>query len=371
MLNLLFSLLWIPTLLIPLVLAFLAFRLRQRTHEVEFLSLHLCALLRRNLPLADGVSTLAEEAALGLRRRLRRIARHLSEGRPLWKGLEAERGYFPASFLTVARAGEESGTLARLLGDFGRNIRAEAEFRTRLLGYLSYATLLLFYVGGAAGGVFTQVGPSISKVLSDLGVTGSLEVLEWAQAVIPVIWAGFALVGLALIHSELVQPRLARFALFRAPWDGLILLVPGLSDLTRCSSAARWARVLSALLTSGMPTAEAVETAGRAESHFFLRRRCLRAAAGVREGKTLGEAIRRARFPEPLPWTAAAAEGGGRMPLALEEAAGLLEARVFASLALAQRVLLPVFVLLLGAVVGLMCTSVFHALTTILHHSMW
>ncbi len=360
-----------PLFLVTIALAYAAFKLRQRMHHVEFFACHLAALLKRNLPVVDGLRLLAEDAAMGLRRRLLRVAQAVSEGRPLWTALERERGWFPAAFVAAARAGEETGSLARILPEVARALRAESDTRTHFLAYLAYATFLLSYIATASTGSAIYVLPSFARVLGDLGSDPHSSLLDWADGVLAAAWVFFSLLGIAMIHAELIQPRLARWALFRAPWDFLLHSVPGVGRLLAHSCCARYAGVLAALLESGVPTADALDVAARSEAQTVMRRRFHRAAKTLRTGVSLGESLRRARVTEPLPWCAAAAEGTGRVPAALAEAGRLLEARVHTELGIARRMALPAIVLILGGVVGILCVSTFHMLARITQATLW
>ncbi len=358
-----------PTLLVPLLLAACSFRLRQRMHHLDFLARHLSALLQRNLPLVGGLEALAGDASLGLARRFRRIAKALRTGKSFWMALDAERGWFPAPFTAVTRAGEETGALAGLIVPAAATIKAESEFRVHLFGYLAYATFLLWYLSLTANTVHVYVWPSLGMSLGTAGAfPPGLELGLWiAQA----LWAGLTAVGIVLVYVELVHPHLGRFLPFGFLGDLVMTWTPGLGRLVRRSSAARHARVLAVLLEAGLPTGEALDRAARAESHGGLRRRYTRVAESVRQGATLGESFRRGGLPEPLPWLAAAAEGGGLVPEALRSAATALEARLLSTLALVQRTMLPALVLTVGFAVGCIGAAMFQALTDLLREYMW
>jgi type IV pilus assembly protein PilC len=177
--------------------------------------------------------------------------------------------------------------------------------------------------------------------------------------------------GLALAYGALVHPPLSRFRPVRRATDFVLAAIPGVRRILRLSSAARYAGILATLLDARIPTARAVARAAQVEPNSRLAGPYTLAAGEVERGTALGEALRRARVPEPLPWLVAAAEGSGRVPAALREAGAALEARLLTSLALLRRASLPALVLLLGLTVGATASVVFQTLTASLREAMW
>lgn len=347
-------------------LVWLTLRHRQRNLEVEFLSHHLCALLRRNLSLAIGLEALAQEAALGLRRRLLRLSERLRAGTSLADSLARERSWIPAEIVTVTRAADHAGALARVLGPATAALRARADLVLHLYAGFAYAGVVLTYVLTADAwitrfAVTTDfASPPVPSVPS--GLEQGMAVAAWSL-----------LLGLAawVLWLEFVRERLRAWRWLRQPIDALAGCLPIVSGMARRTSAARYAGVLAALLKAGVAPTQAFTAAAEAEPNDWLRRRLERATDAVRTGIPAAEAMRRAGLPEPLPWLAGAADGTAGFPDALQRAAEDLTAGVLHRMALLRRVTTPALILLLGLLVGLTGNRLFSLLRFRMEEILW
>jgi general secretion pathway protein F len=117
--------------------------------------------------------------------------------------------------------------------------------------------------------------------------------------------------------------------------------------------AARLARALAMMLASRVPLLEALALCQPGLVNHQLRAGLGQAIAAVREGASLGSALRRAGgFPPLLVTMVASGDAAGRLDVMLDRAAAALEADSDTLAATALAVLEPAIILVMGAMVA-------------------
>jgi general secretion pathway protein F len=157
----------------------------------------------------------------------------------------------------------------------------------------------------------------------------------------------------------LVARAALRDARWRLAFDRSLLRF----GLLRKLDTERFARAAAALLSAGVGLPAALELAADAMRNRALQAAAMQAARGVREGETLGGALRRShRFGGLLPELAEVGEEAGRLPDMLAEAAEIeakeTEAQVRRLVAAAG----PAVTVGLGVVVGAIIVSMLAAM---------
>ncbi len=117
--------------------------------------------------------------------------------------------------------------------------------------------------------------------------------------------------------------------------------------------AARLARTLAALVSSGTPVLEGLSAARNTVRNSVMQEAIAEAATQVREGAALSAALRKTRaFPPLVVYMAAMGEKSGRLDDMLTKSADYLEAEFDALTGAALSLLEPLIIIIMGVVVG-------------------
>jgi general secretion pathway protein F len=301
------------------------------------------------------VARMGEAPAAALAREAQAAVRG---GASLSEALEARRDAFSPFVVALVRAGEAGGELAAALERTAAYLARARDLRESVRTALTYPAIVAVFAVLCLAFLIAVVIPQFDAVYREAGAElplatrlvlglGAL-VRDWGWALL--LLAAAAALGL---RAALRDPA-ARLAIDRR----LLRLV-----LLRKLDAERFARAVSALLSAGVGLPAALELASGAMRNRALQAAATQAARAVREGETLGRALRRSGlFGGLLPELAEVGEEAGRLPEMLAEAAEIeakeAEAQVRRLVAAAG----PAVTIALGLVVGAIIVSMLAAM---------
>jgi general secretion pathway protein F/type IV pilus assembly protein PilC len=134
--------------------------------------------------------------------------------------------------------------------------------------------------------------------------------------------------------------------------DRTKLRLPVVGKIFRSLAVARFCRVLGTLLGHGVPILRALEVSSEAAGNRVLAGAAVAASENISAGETLAQPLSRCgHFPETVVEMIAVAEESNRLEHVLVDIADSLERRTFRQLDLAVRLLEPVLLLVMAAVV--------------------
>lgn len=309
------------------------------------------------MPVTDAVATLARQPGNGAEQEvLQRMNRALQAGSPLHASLPPSA--FPAEVRSTIAAGEASGRLPLLLNRLADTMEAQVALRSRLISTLAYPALLLLVAVGVILAMLLFVVPGIAGQLTGSGQP--LPVLTRAVLAVSQFvqdwWA--LLLALPLLAALSLMLWLKRPG-SRERFDRWLLSLPGLGNWLSMLDAVRWSRLLSTMLSAGLPLAEAMHITTPTLANAAWREATARMTAQIRAGASLSATLPLLpRAPALLVSLARSGESSGRLAPLLESAATSIDRQLAdrsrTILALAE----PAIIVVLGGLVGLIILAV-------------
>jgi type II secretory pathway component PulF len=332
----------------------------RRARQAATIMESLASLARIGVPLDRALDATAELLDRSPKEALGRVRQRVREGSTLAIALAGESDLFPAVSIALVRAGERGAGLAAGLEQAARHLAREADTRDRLRAALAYPVTLLAVGTVSLAAIVLVVMPRFAALLGD--VQSSLPPLTRG-----VLAAGTALRRYgALVAVGSASALGAAIYLVRshaALWAARLLEAPLVGSIRHGFATARVARVLSALLETGVPASRALGIAGEAAGDAEVQRRLQLAAQQVAEGGSLGEALGCTRAV-----TAGAVqlvrigERSGRLPALLRQAADLEEQAAARGVHALVTALEPALIIALAGFVALIAGALLQAI---------
>ena len=326
---------------------------RRRLAPDEFLLFNqqFVTLVRAGLPIMQALELLAERAARpGLRAILGDIRQRVRGGASLSDAFGAQE-IFPEVYTTALLAGERSGNLPSVLEQYIAYQRITGSLRRRLLTTLVYPTLLVVVAAGVLSYVILYVVPRFAELYGEM--QSQLPALTVAVLSLAQNLRSWALVFLAVAVAAVIGMGVSS----RTPGgaqliDRVRMALPIAGDIVLKFRLTQFCRTLGTLLSSGIPLVASLEVAGGAMGSPVLRQAIGSAAQGVREGKSLHQALEETHLvPGLVTEMVEVGESTGALPAMLNSVSEFYEEELDARLARLIALVEPLLLLVVGGVV--------------------
>lgn len=316
-------------------------------------------MLKSGLSITDSINVLAEEATHPV---MKKILDDLNFGVKHGQSISSVLSRYPTSFdnffITIIKAGEVSGTLSETFSQIEQELRAEHSLKQKISGALLYPAVVFAAMLGIGILMFFFVLPQIGKVF--LSLTLPLPVYTRKMFEITLFlnqFTWFILVGLALSVVGLII--FMRTSTGKKLLLNLFTPIPVVNNLIKQVDVARFCRVFSTLLKSGVPITQALEISLNTLSYPKFRKASEHIIEQVTKGQSLSAAFKTNKiFPSLLTQMITSGEKSGTLDESLRDLGLFYEEEVEAAVKKSTQVLEPVLMLFVGIGVGAMVLSV-------------
>ena len=270
-----------------------------------------------------------------------------------------QQGIFPRIYTTSIMAGEKSGSLTEVLDRFIAYQKLALAVRKKLLVSLIYPAVLVTLVMVLIVFLVTYVVPQFAELYKNM----SAQLPRMTQILIAVgtTSRGYVVAGVLAMAGAVVAFRLwARAESSREKIDGVKLRTPVLGEIWIKYQVAQLARVLSTLLTGGIPLVQGLETAADALGTVLLRKKLDVASKMVREGQALSSSLRTTRvFPGLAIDMIEVGESTGALPAMLTSVAEFYEDDVNTRMSAVMSLIEPAIMIFMGGFVAFVLVSLY------------
>lgn len=326
-----------------------------------FITRYLALMLRVGTDLFRAIDILvADFDKPAMRNLLLEVKDSLGKGEPIHVAFANHPKQFSPVFVSLLRAGEDSGNLEDVFQRLSVDLEKEKELRSKIKGALIYpiilvclSLLVLFLMlslvlpkiaGAFMSGNFDP--PTFSRVVFAIG-------LFFNKYIIPII-------ALMVGSGVGIWYFFARSIAGKKMGRRLIRRLPVVGEVAQKISIQRFATTLSSLMRSGMPILDSLEITADAVGSSELKAVLLRISReGIMKGLTVGEAFKReAYFPKVVTNLIAVSEKAGHMDDVLQTLADFYESEIDSSIKILVSFLEPVLLLGIGLIVGLIALAI-------------
>lgn len=316
-------------------------------------------MLSAGIPILQCLQLLAAQSELGsLKREISAVAGEVEEGSSLTTALLSRRESFPPLMISMVEVGETGGTLDGIMEkladhfekqhDLGEKIRSATLYPTFIIGVaiIVMAVMIVFVLPQFAQ-IFNAMGmemPLYTRLLMGLG---NLVHRQWLILSILL----FSLTAFLCLAAQTKKGRRL--------YDQARLQVPVFGKIYRQTLAARFARILSTLLGSGVTLNQALELVDRVINNRLLSESISALGIAISEGETIAAPLAKAKyFPPLLSAMVRIGEESGALEKTLESTALFYEREVSYHVERLGTILEPALLLIVGLFIGLLVFSI-------------
>ena len=331
------------------------FRSAMSTQDKIFLMRYLSLMLKVGTDLFKAIEFLSEDFEKpAMRLFLLEVKSNLEKGNPFYTSFQNHPEFFSEVDTNLIKAGEESGTLEKILDQISISYSKQAELQNKIRSALIYPTLLLVVAFLIIILLITFVIPRLSSVFSDSGVEipgFTLILISIGNFFSKYFFILFPLLlviigGLIFYFTKIPQGK-AWFSKF-------IKKLPVVKDLIEKTAIQRFSFTLSSLLKSGISFVDSLKITANAVGDEELKEILIRIAnEKISSGVSIIEAFKSEQFfPQVVINLMGIGERAGRMEEVLNTLAEFYEQEIDNSLKTVMAVVEPALLVFIGLIVA-------------------
>lgn len=323
--------------------------------KAEFCRL-MSTMLRSGLSVPDSVEIIGQDTKnKKMQRVLADVSSETSKGKSISSVLSTYEKDFGSVFLTMIKAGEESGTLDQSFEYLSKQLAASYDLNQKIKGALMYPAVIVVAMIAEGILMFVFVLPKISDVFLKMNI----DLPTYTRVIFSI--GTFTDKYTAFVMGSIVVSMVVAFLFIYLKTTRNLLVrllskIPIIRKIMDQIDIARFARTLSTLLKSGVSIVESLDVAVGSMSQSRMKKIGKKFSEGVRRGESLSNVLLDSQgvFPAVVVQTIKAGEKTGNLEEVLIEMAVFYEKEVDHSLKRLTSLLEPVLMLAIGLAVGLM-----------------
>ena len=298
------------------------------------------------------------------------VRQNVEEGSTLSAALEKHPKVFDQLYTHMVEAGETGGVLDLILQRLATLIEKVVKLKRSIVSASIYPAAVIFVAIAAVAIIMIVVIPQFEQIF--LGLLGPGETLPLPTRIVMSMsnfLAGWG--GLGLLVGIIAVAVGIRFY-YKTPKgrhviDGILLKVPIFGSIIRKVAVARFSRILSTLLSSGVPILQSLEITAKTAGNVIIEDAIMKVRAGVERGESFVEPLKATEvFPHMVGQMVGVGEQTGALDAMLGKIADFYEDEVDSAIADLLALIEPALIAFLGVTIGSIVISMYLPLFTLI-----
>src|SRR3954468_11903975 len=346
-------------------------RKRVKAKDLAIFTRQFSVMIDAGLPLVQCIDILAEQQQnVFFKDVLRQVRQNVEEGATLFAAMQKHPKVFDALYTSMVEAGETGGVLDLILQRLATLIEKVVKLKRSIVSASIYPAAVITVAIIAVAVIMIVVIPQFQQIF--MGLLGPGEQLPLPTRIVMAIsdflagWGGLS--TLAAIIGAVFGIRFY-YKTPRGRWqiDTLILKLPVFGPLVRKIAVARFSRILSTLLSSGVPILQSLEITAKTAGNVVIEDAILKVRAGVERGENFVEPLKATKdFPHMVGQMIGVGEQTGALDAMLGKIADFYEDEVDMAIADLLAMIEPALIAFLGVTIGSIVISMYLPLFTLI-----
>lgn len=342
-----------------------------KAKELAVFTRQFSVMIDAGLPLVQCLDILAEQQQNAFFKDvLRQVRQNVEEGSTLHSALEKHPKVFDNLYTHMVEAGETGGVLDLILQRLATLIEKVVKLKRSIVSASIYPAAVIVVAIAAVAIIMVVVIPQFEQIF--LGLLGPGEALPLPTRIVMAIssflagWGGLAILA-ALVGSGIGLRFYYKTPKGRWNIDTLILKAPIFGAIIRKIAVARFSRILSTLLSSGVPILQSLEITAKTAGNVIIEDAVLKVRAGVERGESFVEPLKATEvFPHMVGQMVGVGEQTGALDAMLGKIADFYEDEVDSAIADLLAMIEPALIAFLGVTIGSIVISMYLPLFTLI-----
>ena len=326
-------------------------RRRVSSRDIGMMYGQLADLIGSGVPMLRALDSLIRSTVHSqLKAILKEVRTAVADGQTLTDALRKFPEVFPPLHTSMVQAGERASFLEDVLRSLSEFLERLDELRAKVLGAMIYPALLSALGATVMAGALIFFVPKFEPLLAGAQKPLPTVLLFGASTILRSYWYIVALVLAGLVGGLISAMSKESSRRTLEIWQHR---VPVVGSALKMLAITRFCRILGTMLANGVPMLGALKIAKDATGSRLLGEKIAIAAESIRDGKSLsGPLSQGGLFPDQVMAMITVAEESNKLDKVLLQIANTVERRTNQQVDQSVRLIEPVILCLVAAVIG-------------------
>lgn len=322
--------------------------------DIAVFTRQLSTLLSAGIPMVQSLDSLSQGTCpIKLSTLITTLKTDIESGCSFSDALEKHPDYFNPLYCHLSRAGEQSGTLDKILSHTATYQEKIESIKAKIKKALYYPMAVITMAFLITGGLLIFVIPQFEHIFQEFdaqlpAATGMVIALsKLCKTYGIVIFIGIGITIRLIMTAHLRSEKMA-LAVSR-----ILLKLPILGPILQKAAIARFARTLSITFAAGLPLVDALGSVSGATGNALYAHATLALRDDVATGQSIQQSMAQSKlFPAMITQMIGIGEQSGSLELMLTKVADFFEEDVDNAVNSLSSLLEPVIMVILGIIIG-------------------
>jgi type IV pilus assembly protein PilC len=322
--------------------------------ELVMVTRNLGSMLRAGLTITRALSVIERQTKnIKLKGVVKQVVQKVNDGGQFFEALKDFPKVFDDLYVSMVKAGEESGELAETLQTLALQMERSSNLKKKIKGAMIYPGIVISVMAIIGVLMMMFVVPTITSIFKDLGT----DLPAMTQVLINVsdffAEKPFIVLG-GIVFLVVAMMYLFKSQLGQRGMSWLVVRLPVIGTMAKETNAARTARTLSSLLNSGVDVIRALEITEDVVQNYYYKEVVKTAGRRVEKGTPLSQTFveRSDLYPILMGEMILVGEETGNIAAMLGELAIFYETEIERKTKDLSTIIEPMLMVVIGAGVG-------------------
>lgn len=324
------------------------------------------SIIKAGVNVINALSMMSEQTEnKKLKAAIKNVQSNVEKGETLSSAMRSEGDIFPSLLISMVAAGEASGSLETAIERMAIQFEKDAKISGMVKKAMIYPIILIVVMIGVVIAMMMFVIPNFMDMFEGLDAEMpfmTVMVINMSNFILDRWWLLILIVvGIVFAYKSYYKTDAGRHVI-----DRLKIKIPVFGVLTVKTACARFSRIMSTLLSAGMPMISAIEIAAGTMDNVLFRDALQKVRSGVALGMGFSQQIGVTRlFPAMLVHMVGIGEETGNIEDMLTNVANYYDEEVELATQSVTALMEPMIIIVMAVVVGALVLAIYQPMITL------
>ncbi len=324
------------------------------------------SIIKAGVNVINALSMMSEQTEnKKLKAAIKNVQSNVEKGETLSSAMRSEGDIFPSLLISMVAAGEASGSLETAIERMAIQFEKDAKISGMVKKAMIYPIILIVVMIGVVIAMMMFVIPNFMDMFEGLDAEMpfmTVMVINMSNFILDKWWLLIIIVvGIVFAYKSYYKTDAGQHVI-----DRIKIKIPVFGVLTVKTACARFSRIMSTLLSAGMPMISAIEIAAGTMDNVLFKDALQKVRSGVALGMGFSQQIGVTRlFPAMLVHMVGIGEETGNIEDMLTNVANYYDEEVELATQSVTALMEPMIIIVMAVVVGALVLAIYQPMITL------